>query len=127
MNSIAKNWAFTLNNYTETNVDVLSNLFSEGHVRYLVFGREVSSTGTPHIQGYLQLEKKKRFTQVQSILPFGCHLDAEYQNSSPQNNRIYCTKDGDWEEFGTITSRGGINPNYFRIVIDDPNYHFRRF
>jgi len=127
MNSIAKNWAFTLNNYTQTNVDVLSNLFSEGHVRYLVFGREVSSTGTPHIQGYLQLEKKKRFKQVKSILPRGCHLDSEYQNSTPQNNRIYCMKDGDFEEFGTISKKSGNNPNFFRIILDDPNYHFVRF
>jgi len=127
MNSIAKNWAFTINNYNETNIDSLQNLFSEGRVRYIVYGREIGENGTPHLQGYLQLEKKTRFKQVKELLPRGAHLDQEYQNSSPQNNRIYCTKDGDWEEFGTISKKNGNNPNYFRIIIDDPNFRFHRF
>ena len=41
------------------------------------------------------------------LLPRRCHLDEEYQNSSPINNRIYCSKDGDFEEFGTISNKSG--------------------
>jgi len=127
MNSIAKNWAFTVNNYDEDSLDILQNLVHLGKVRYLVYGREISDSGTPHLQGYLQMDKKCRFKKIKELLPRGSHIDSEYQNSTPQNNRIYCIKDGDWEEFGVISSKGGRNPNYFRIILDDPNYHFRRF
>jgi len=121
MNSIAKNWAFTVNNYDEDAVDILQNLVHLGKVRYLVYGREISDSGTPHLQGYLQMDKKCRFSKIKELLPRGSHIDSEYQNSTAQANKIYCTKDGIWEEFGEMATKGGSNPSYYAIIIDYPN------
>ena len=49
----AKQWAFTLNNYTPNDVDRLAASNEDGSpavhedVAYIVFGREVGASGTP--------------------------------------------------------------------------------
>ena len=84
----------------------LCALSGSGCVAYLVFGREVApTTGTPHLQGYVRFNTRKRFACVRRLLP-QCHLTSA--RGSPQQNRDYCCKDGDYEEFGVspITAQG---------------------
>jgi hypothetical protein len=60
------NWTFTLNNYTEDEVLHIGGLVVDDHpfdhsssvVRSLACSEEVGKTGTPHLQGYLQLSLK---------------------------------------------------------------------
>jgi len=118
-NNAAKNWAFTINNYTDDTVELLSNLVVCGKCSYVVFGLEVGEEGTPHIQGYLQLPKRLRFGQVKSLIGGTGHLDREYQNSTPTANQTYCKKSGDFHEFGSISHKAGRCPNFYRIIVDN--------
>lgn len=100
--SRAKNWCFTLNNYNESDEERLS-LLHEG-VEYLVYGREVGDSGTPHLQGYVVFASRKRLAQVKFLVGDSAHL--EVAKGSPSSNREYCTKDGDFYEFGTLPASG---------------------
>lgn len=49
-------FVFTLNNYTDDDIEYLKSWFGNGRVRYLVCSKEVAPmTGTPHLQGYVYL------------------------------------------------------------------------
>lgn len=90
----AKNWCFTLNNYTPQDVDRLSTPIDG--VEYLIFGREVGASGTPHLQGTVCFQSRKRLSQV--IATIGqCHCTVtRYLHQSID----YCRKDGDFTEIG---------------------------
>lgn len=61
------------------------------YCKYAVVGREVATTTqTPHLQGYMSLKKKTRFTTVIKRLP-GFHIAAA-RDSAEQNTK-YCTKE----------------------------------
>lgn len=96
--SFAKRWCFTLNNYDNADVTRLRQLAAGGDVRYLVFGREVGDSGTPHLQGFCSFHSRKRLRQVRALISVRAHF--EVARGSDGSNRDYCIKDGDFEEFG---------------------------
>ena len=68
----------------------------EGVVDYLIFGREIGESGTPHLQGFVSFPSRKRLRQVIQTLG-QCHCSiARYIMKSIE----YCKKDGDFEEIG---------------------------
>ncbi|AXH75991.1 MAG: putative viral replication protein [Circoviridae sp.] len=100
--SARKGWCFTLNNYTEENIQQLRDLYDPDNEHslfsYLIFGKEVGEQGTPHLQGFVFLSTRKRFNWIHTKLPGGCHIEGA--NGTPHQNRTYCSKDGAFEEFG---------------------------
>lgn len=99
-----RNFCFTLNNYAVQDFDTLrsSPLFS-----YVIIGREISSSGTPHLQGYAELKKRTRFNTLKSHLPHGIHV--ERRKGTAQQASDYCKKDGDYEEVGLMKQPGKRN------------------
>jgi hypothetical protein len=89
-----KHWCFTLNNYTEQDVERLSSPLAG--VQYIVFGREVGASGTPHLQGYVCFRSRKRLQQVISVIG-QAHCSATI---CIQQSIEYCKKDGDFIEVG---------------------------
>jgi hypothetical protein len=90
----AKNWCFTLNNYTPEDVDRL--LQPIAGVEYLIFGREVSSTGTPHLQGFVCFRSRKRLSQTLAVVGVAhCTVTRSVEKSIE-----YCKKDDDFSEVG---------------------------
>lgn len=97
-----KGWCFTLNNYTQEDIDRLKN--NVGIIQYAIWGEEVApTTGTKHLQGYVLFKSKQRFNAVKSILGSGCHIEGA--KGSPQQNFAYCSKDGAYEELGELAVR----------------------
>lgn len=89
--SRAKHWVFTLNNYTDDEETFIRSLVdSNDDVAYLCFGHEVGQSGTRHLQGYLSLARRLRFSQVRDLLP-RAHL--EVRRGSHEEARDYCAKD----------------------------------
>lgn len=101
-----KAFAFTHNNYTNDTVEYYSNLFAngvaDGSIVYGVFGKEVApTTGTPHLQGYVFFAERRRVGAVRRLFA-GAHV--EQARASSEHNREYCTKGGDFVEFGSASS-----------------------
>jgi hypothetical protein len=105
MTRSAKNYCFTLNNYTPVDCDRLKSLFDTDDVKYLIYGREEGEAGTPHLQGYIQLNNRRTFNWIRSRLGGRAHI--ELAKGTPAQNRDYCSKDGSFEEFGEISGGRG--------------------
>lgn len=90
-----RHWAFTLNNPTPDDFDKLRLLASHKGTRYLVFGKEVGKTGTPHLQGHVSFSSQRKATALHKL--FGAHWTVA---RNVANSIEYCKKDGDFEEFG---------------------------
>lgn len=82
---------FTLNNYTQEDLDALvCREFANGNrVTYICYGLEIApTTGTPHAQGYLETDKKVTLSGIQRF------RTASYKiaNGSAEHNKTYCFK-----------------------------------
>lgn len=84
----AKNWVFTLNNYTNSDEIKLDTMFEHGHFNYLCYGREIGESETPHLQGYVQLKKKLRMAQVKKLIGGRSYL--EIARGHPRMASEYC-------------------------------------
>jgi len=92
-------YAFTLNNYDEEEYTQITTQ-AQIHCKYWICGKEVSPSGTPHLQGYLQLRRRHNIRSIRDI--FGPRIHFEGARGSPQQNQRYCRKDGDFTEGGEL-------------------------
>jgi len=95
----ARGWCFTLNNYGELHELMLRRL----RCQYLVYGREVGESGTPHLQGYVYFSSARTMSQVRKLIP---HAHLSVRGGSHQQASDYCKKDGDFEEIGVPPADG---------------------
>lgn len=99
--SRAKHWCFTLNNYTSEDVDRLTT--STQLYDYIIFGREIGASGTPHLQGFISFNRRVRLNQCTDVVGKAhCTVARNVDNSIE-----YCKKDGDYIEIGTKPSGSG--------------------
>lgn len=97
----AYRWVLTLNNYTEDDYKDLCDL----PVQYSIIGKEVSATGTPHLQAYFNfgVRNRLRLATVKKYAPKG-HWEVAKGND--EQNKAYCSKGSDFIEHGTIITQG---------------------
>jgi len=95
----SRGWCFTINNDTYADIDEVLLL----NCTYLVFGFEEGEEGTNHIQGYVHFANARTMLQVKAMLT-RAHL--EVARGSAHDNYKYCTKEGDFYEFGEIPIQG---------------------
>ncbi len=92
-------FCFTLNNYTESDCDLLYTL---PHLDRGAYAEEKGDSGTPHLQGFLQMDR--RFTigsLVTNIISHGVkHPHLEIMRGSIAHNKDYCSKQNELVEFG---------------------------
>lgn len=101
-------WTITLNNYTVQEYEEILALGADlSIVRYLIVGKEVGEReGTPHLQIYLELKKKKTLGGVKKVLACFQRAHLEESKGDAKSNITYCQKDGDYLEFGKVKSSG---------------------
>lgn len=85
-----RNFCFTQNNYTDT------LLADELSCKYIIYGKEVGESGTPHLQGFVSFQNNRTLSAAIKSLP-GCHV--EIARNVPAAIE-YCKKDGDFTERG---------------------------
>jgi len=96
MSKQRKGYCLTINNPT----DGYEDLFDNPKFEYAIFGRETApTTGTRHLQAYVYYQRKVVASKVMAMFP-GAHITQA--NGTPKANRAYCSKGGDFKEFGTL-------------------------
>jgi len=126
--SQGRNWNFTLNNFNEDDLENFDRVAQSigtnaSDIIYMVIGKEIGAQNqTPHLQGFIQFNKKKRMSQVKAI--FGSlggrlgHLSTMHRNSTPVFCAQYCKKDGDFQEWGQVVRTQGVySENFFRLIL----------
>lgn len=56
-------WCFTFNNYSESDIVDITTLF-KSVCKAFVFQEEIGDNGTPHLQGFIYLKKRMRWTEL---------------------------------------------------------------
>ena len=101
-NVCLRNFVFTLNNYADADIERLRSVLVR--FKYIVWGREVGESGTPHLQGFAQLEKVTKFRTVKTLVGERAHI--EKMRGTPAQASEYCKKDGQFEEHGELRVMG---------------------
>lgn len=94
----SKRWCFTLNNPGQGDTH-----FPE-LCKYLIIGNEVGDSETPHWQGYATFNKPMSMIQLKKL---NHRIHWEKAKGTPYQNKVYCSKDGDFQEYGVIPNAPG--------------------
>ena len=106
---------FTANNYTEQGAAALAavpartKVTRETRLQYLVFQREIGEKeGTPHLQGYIQMEKKVAIESVTKFLQtiLGTLVRTFEPNGNSDEAGDYCMKEDTRDENTTPVEIG---------------------
>ena len=90
-------YVFTHNNYENTEFEDTIKC------EYIIYGKEIGESGTPHLQGYIRFKNQRSFKAVQKLMQ-PRHIEPA---RSVQQAIDYCKKDGDFTERGTPPTDGG--------------------
>lgn len=90
----SRSFCFTLNNYSELDCELIKTWGT----KYLIFGKEIGESGTPHLQGYVVFENARTLAQLKKKYSASAHW--EIAKGTPKQASEYCEKDGDFFEKG---------------------------
>jgi len=85
-------WCFTLNNPIEEEITNLNTVLNGAEVKYAVYQKEEGDSGTPHLQGYLEMSSKKRLASVKRLLGTD-RIHLEKRKGTRDQARTYCKKE----------------------------------
>jgi len=110
-------WCFTIHNWSEDDIQTLRDIVEYECPKYMIWGKEICpTTGTPHLQGYIYFESARTFSSV--LKKFGdIHPNMRKADGTGEQNRVYCSKEGDFEEHGEVPKdpkEGGKTKNLAR-------------
>lgn len=106
----ARSWCYTLNNYTLDEVIAIEGI----ECRYHIWGLEVGDTGTPHVQGYIEFDGVMRLAGMKKLIE---RAHWEKRRGTREQARVYCMKDGEWDERGDFAAGGqGTRNDIHRLV-----------
>lgn len=105
-NGRAKNWCFTLNNYSAEDEKELSVAAEQTRITYICYGREVGGSGTPHLQGYFECGARVRLPTIKRWGGSFRRMHLEVRRGTAEEAKEYCSKDGDFVEHGTFSGPG---------------------
>jgi len=83
-------WGLVINNYDETDLAMIQNGYPD-HMRELVYTLEKGEQGTPHIQGYIKLQRQQRLSFVKKLFPRG-NFKALTSDEYMRNAKAYAQK-----------------------------------
>lgn len=88
--------------------------FDESTMGYLIYGFETCpETARRHLQGFVQFKNRQYFSRCKTAFP-GAHI--ERSRGTPEEAALYCRKDGDFREYGTLCSRVAGNSKFSHAV-----------
>ncbi len=122
----SRNYIFTINNYTQKILDTFFPIAKscERH-KYICFGlEEAPTTGTKHIQGYIQLSDNQGFTFLHNYFNlkrdnklFKFHIQPA--KGTLKENQTYTSKSKKWFEFGTPKKSGRSDLTKLKSLVEE--------
>jgi len=85
------NWVFTLNNYTDRDIENIATKWLENGAAGVAYAKEVGDSGTPHLQGYVHMNNRTHL-KTMKILSKRCHW--EIMKGKLADSEKYCSKQG---------------------------------
>lgn len=105
-----RNVCFTINNPSEEDKTLLATL----PTTYSVIGNETGESGTPHLQGYVELQSRMRIQKLKTFLP-RAHLQSR-KSAKPCDASNYCKKGeqskAEWKSLGINGPNYGKNADF---------------
>ena len=126
-----RHYCFTINNYSDSELERFKQVAEslEKH-RYICFGLERGEKNdTPHIQGYIQLNQSQRLLFLHKYFNLKRENEKlhkfhiEVTNGSAEQNRTYCSKEGQFFEFGEMVEKKGQRTDMEilrELVVENP-------
>lgn len=114
----ARTWVFTLNNPEEEDETLLEDAVGR-KVRYICWGAEIAETGTPHLQGYMELHNVSRISGFKKMAAPFQKMHLELRKGSRDQAREYCMKGNQSHEEWAL--QGSKGPNWGKHA------HFKEF
>lgn len=109
-----------LRNFCFTSFAEEAPVFDDTKMKYLTYGREVCpTTGKKHLQGYCELLSQMTVGAIQKKIFAGEKLHLESRKGSAHDAASYCWKDGNYMQFGDLSTQGARND--LQSVIDGVN------
>jgi len=101
-NTKTRGYIATCNNWSEEDLTYARVLASEA--LYAIIGKEIGEeTGTPHLQMYFYFKNARCAGGILAKMP---RAWINIARGSHEENKAYCSEDGDYEEFGTMPVQG---------------------
>lgn len=105
-------WVFTINNWTQSDYFAVTLLMKKA--KYGIVGKEVGDKEhTPHLQGYISLANAKTFVQIKKFLS---RANIQVAKGTDLENQAYCSKQGDFEEWGQVSVGQGSRTDIKEIA-----------
>ncbi len=100
----AKGWCFT--SFKDNNWRQLREVAASITITFIGWGNETCpETGKKHQQGFMQFSERVRMTQIKKLInDKAIHL--EVTKGSYEDNKKYCSKEGDYQEYGEYSKQG---------------------
>jgi len=117
----ATRWSFTLNNYVVSEAGypkLWDDARRDKRIKYFVCGEEKApGTGTPHLQGYIEVESQVRIVTLLSWPLFaGTGVHFEESRGSAEQNKEYCLKSDTFGlVFGTPSPGQGARTDWHTV------------
>lgn len=113
---MSRYWCFTLNNYSGEDIERLSSKIDG--LDYMIFGKEVGDSGTPHLQGYFEVKTNKTMLSAKKFIGIsGMHL--EQRKASRISCINYCKKGGqshdEWNNYHEDGDNYGMNAEWLEF------------
>lgn len=100
-----KSWFFTFNNYLETDISILENRFKEICKKFIFQEEICPSSGTPHLQGCLELKTPMRWSE------FKLNNKIHWEKTNKIDKAFdYCGKERTRKPNGIVVSFGFPKP-----------------
>lgn len=104
MNKQVKNYCLTINNPSLEDFEHIESSMAMGLIQYLICGKEHGNKeNTEHAQMYIQFKRKVSFGKMKKLAP-RAHIEAA--KGSTNDNIKYCSKEGNFIEYGDPIKAG---------------------
>lgn len=100
---------FTLNNYTDDEYAKIKEFITSKAIYGVVGEERGEENNTPHLQGYINLGRKARLSFAGAKKAIGERAHIEIARGSDEDNKAYCSKEGNVFEHGEIQFPGKRN------------------